>query len=659
VTDGRTDQTSSGWPTALAALVTLVFVAVLIRTAWISDDAAITLRTVLNVTHGFGLTFNIQERVATFTHPLWLGLLTAAYFVAGNAYAGTLGLSVVTSIAAFWLALTRAASPAQAAVAAIAMLFSRAFVDFSTSGLENPLSCLQLAAFVGLFLSDRVNPARWLTGLWAIAALLYLTRPDDVLFVVPMLAVACWRVRQPWAVIRAFLLGTVPAAAWTIFAIIYYGFPFPNTAYAKIATGIDGGELRTQGVLYLVDSLDRDPLTLTVVGFAVVLSVIQRRKEALALAAGLLLYLAYVISIGGDFMAGRFLSVPFFGAVLLIGRLARGPRALWIPTAAAMLVVGSMSRPVPMWSNSSFGDQRGGVQGVTDERSFYFNDRSLVRARRATFRSPEWPSARRNVPPMRVLNTCGLMGSGGIEWGPYVYLLDECALADPLLARLPAIFNPAWRPGHYTRMIPVGYKESLERSVNAIEDPGLREYYDRLRLITRSESLFSRERLRTIVAMNVGAYDSLINRFYYRYNGSTAAVEELSTIRDGGTPSTADGNRILSAPLAVACPGRSRRRYLDVTLDSDDSYQLRFLKGAETVGILDVGPIPEYRRKPGLNAYTLDVPPRAADGGFDTIVVAPVKGEAPYVLGHLLVEGLPATDPLLYRRIAVRDGMAR
>ena len=68
-------------PRHVAALVVLVFLAVLVRTAWISDDGLISLRTVMNVTHGHGLTFNIGERVQTFTHPLWLALLTAGYLV--------------------------------------------------------------------------------------------------------------------------------------------------------------------------------------------------------------------------------------------------------------------------------------------------------------------------------------------------------------------------------------------------------------------------------------------------------------------------------------------------------------------------------------------------------------------------------------------------
>jgi hypothetical protein len=47
--------TRASLPEALAWLLTLTFLAVLIRTAWLSDDALISLRTVLNVTHGFGL----------------------------------------------------------------------------------------------------------------------------------------------------------------------------------------------------------------------------------------------------------------------------------------------------------------------------------------------------------------------------------------------------------------------------------------------------------------------------------------------------------------------------------------------------------------------------------------------------------------------------
>ncbi len=45
-----------------------------------SDDAYITLRTVDNFINGYGLTWNISERVQAYTHPLWMFLLSIYIF---------------------------------------------------------------------------------------------------------------------------------------------------------------------------------------------------------------------------------------------------------------------------------------------------------------------------------------------------------------------------------------------------------------------------------------------------------------------------------------------------------------------------------------------------------------------------------------------------
>jgi arabinofuranosyltransferase len=52
-------------------VVVLVFFVILNRT-WMSDDAYITLRTVDNFINGYGLTWNVNERVEVYTHPLWM-----------------------------------------------------------------------------------------------------------------------------------------------------------------------------------------------------------------------------------------------------------------------------------------------------------------------------------------------------------------------------------------------------------------------------------------------------------------------------------------------------------------------------------------------------------------------------------------------------------
>lgn len=645
-------------PRAVLALLLLVFLAVLVRTAWVSDDSLISLRTVLNVTHGNGLTFNVGERVQTFTHPLWLALLTAGYLIIGNVYYAAFALSIAASVWVFWLAASRAASSWQAWVAAAALLSSRAFVDYATSGLENPLANLLLAAVAAVFLRDGWNPARRLTALWGLASLLYLTRPDVVLIVAPLVIVESWRVGRLPVVARAAALGLLPALAWTLFSVVYYGFPFPNTAYAKLGVDISRAQLWKQGVIYFVDSVDRDPLTLVFIGFAIAMALAERVKGTRALAAGIVIYLVYVASIGGDFMSGRFFAVPFFAAVLLVTRMLSAARPTWIAVVSASVVLGAVSARMPLQSDSRFEDRGTKHGGIVDERVFYLRAHSLVYASMVSFANPDW-DVRRPPGDTRVLNTCGLMGEGGLDFGPNYYLLDECALADPLLARLPAIFKEEWRPGHFKRFVPEGYRESVATGSNQVKDARLHEFYDQLSRITRSRRLWTRDRLWAIWKMNTAGYDRLVDRDFYRFSGSIKGLMEMSDVKAPETAWDAPGNTILKVPLAVRVDSKPGRRYADVSLDSDDEYVLIFIKGNTAVARVPLGPIPAYRRKPGLTSYTIDVPSRAVRGGFDFVLIAPTAGDEKYAAGHLLIEGQPATDGELLKRVQLRDGVVK
>jgi arabinofuranosyltransferase len=639
-------------------LLLAVFLAVLVRTAWFSDDALISLRTVMNVIHGNGLTFNVGERVQTFTHPLWLALLTATYAIVGNVYYAAFLLPMVVSAWVFWRIVTGASSTWQAWLAVAVLLSSRAFVDYSTSGLENPLACLLLIVFVGVFLNARWPRVTWLSVLWALGSLIYLTRPDAILLVAPALVLACWQIRRPATVARAVLIGLAPALAWTAFAVIYYGFPFPNTAYAKLGMGISHVQLWKQGVLYLVDSLDRDPATLVVIGVALAFGVSRGTTLARALVSGMALYLLYVMSIGGDFMSGRFLAVPLLLSALVLTRLVTATREIWLVSIVAVVVLGLASAKMPLLSDSRFVE--GGVKhsGVADERVYYFKVHSLAYASMTSFQDPDW-DMRRPAGPRRILNTCGLMGEAGLNLGPYDYLLDECALADPLLARLPALFREEWRAGHFARMVPDGYRDSLASGTNAIQNPGLKQYYDHLALITRSTRLWSRDRLWTIWLMNTGRFDYLIDAEYSRFNGFLRNLDDVSEVRPDETAWNAPGNVILKGALAIRAPNQGGRRFLDVSLDSAHEYALVFVKGNAAVGRVTLGPIPPHRRRPGLASYTVDLPSQAVRRGFDVILVVPGGREDGYALGHLLLEGNPRTNTELYRRVAVRDGLAR
>ena len=176
----------------------------------------------------------------------------------------------------------------------------------------------------------------WLAGLWTLTSLLYLTRPDNVLVILPLIAWPVTRFDGPRASSPP-PHGTAPAIGWTLFSLVYYGFPFPNTAYAKLATGIGPTELWRQGLVYLIDSIDRDPITLG--DHRVSTGRVRAGGQgdlARALVVGIALELLYMVSIGGDFMSGRFMSLPFVASVCVLSRMVVAPRAEWIASSAVL-----------------------------------------------------------------------------------------------------------------------------------------------------------------------------------------------------------------------------------------------------------------------------------------------------------------------------------
>ena len=79
--------------------IIMLFAFVITKNAWISDDAYITFRTIDNFINGYGLTWNVGHRVQAFTHPLWMFLNAAAYFLTDEIYFTTLFISILLSIA--------------------------------------------------------------------------------------------------------------------------------------------------------------------------------------------------------------------------------------------------------------------------------------------------------------------------------------------------------------------------------------------------------------------------------------------------------------------------------------------------------------------------------------------------------------------------------
>jgi len=519
---------------SLLALPLAFFLFIIVKDAWLSDDAYITFRVVDNILHGYGLTWNTDERVQTYTHPLWMLCLSLVSFCTHEFYYSSLVLSITMSliaVALFSLYLARSALLATLGIMALAA--SKSFVDFSTSGLENPLTYLLIVIFMLVFYHGQ-RKEHYVLWLALIAGLATLNRIDTLLLFLPALTVVFCQF-PGWKSMKALLLGFLPFLCWEAFSLCYYGFLFPNTAYAKLNTGIDSAQLFSQGIRYFISSFIFDPLIFVIISASMLVLLQQKVWKDLPFLIGMGLYLLYTLNIGGDFMASRFLTEPFLIAVILLARTSFPLSKLnWLLTFAIILLFGIAtpnSRWYPLIKNNTRIDQR----GVADERAFYLDATALVKVEHITL----WPNsvwlreglqAKQSGKHVVVRSTIGFFGFAA---GPHVHVVDIWALGDPLLARLPegeaqdsesirrwaydaSLTNlpglPRWRIGHFTRSMPAGYLETLESGKNVIHDKQLALYYSKLQEVTRGP-LFDIERWVDIWKFNTGGYDYLLSHY--------------------------------------------------------------------------------------------------------------------------------------------------
>jgi arabinofuranosyltransferase len=556
--------------TVLAAIALGLLVARAVAVAWVCDDAFITFRTVDHVLQGHGPRWNGADRVQAYTHPLWMLLLAAATAVTHDPYRTAIGLGVLLSAAAAIVLLRGAArSPVHGAGAVALLVLSPSFADYATSGLENPLVHLWLALFWTGFLTSANEP---LSGrsfaplqsrrtLCVLAGLAACTRLDAIVILLPALVWALLRMPRRRA-LAAVAWGAVPVVAWHAFAAVYYGTLLPNSALAKLTHGFGFAALLPKGIDYLASTWVRDPVSL--VAIAVALGAATRRGMARerAAAAGILLHLAYVVGVGGDFMGGRFVTGCTLTAAAIWARVPwRLPHAAALAAlavGAALVAPGSPLRPIP--DVGARVERTIDARGIADERRFYAPLTSWRAGRgRAVWPDPATATmvseARRNWladPFVALLQQIHLVAAdealpagadqavaagrarpvvlvpavGTFGWYARdgLHIVDLYGLGDPLLARLPALrpdpllgrFAPrlaalGWRQGHFIRRLPEGYFATLLTGDNHLRDPDLARYWDDVALVTRAP-LFAPGRWAAIVRLARGGRDPRLAR---------------------------------------------------------------------------------------------------------------------------------------------------
>jgi tetratricopeptide (TPR) repeat protein len=349
---------------------------------FIQDDAYITFRYIRNLLAGNGLVFNPGEHVEGYTTFLWTLLLAVPVRLGLDVVALSRTLGVLCSLVTLGmlLPLSRQTSPGKLPfgirlIAPALLAACGAFAYWTVSGMETALFSMLAVLSAWCYLRER-NRTRGVGFTPWMFAVLALTRPEGMLlFGLTVLhraaEIALHTKEERAAHLRhlALLVGVfaLPVAAFTAWRLVYYGYFFPNTYYAKAGFS---PEYLAAGWDYLLhyarNYLTFTPLTalpgILLAVPAAVLLLWKRTGPVLYLLLLVVVYTAYIVSVGGDVLHAHrfFLAIAPF--ILLLVQEAvcvaierfrlRGPVPVLAILAATALLAGDMiKRPAPYLAN--------------------------------------------------------------------------------------------------------------------------------------------------------------------------------------------------------------------------------------------------------------------------------------------------------------------
>lgn len=337
------------------------------------DDAYISFRYAANWAEGHGPVFNLGERVDGYTNFGWMAVLAAAHRVGLPVPDVARLLSLLAAVVGVvWVGRARGVGTSAAAVLLAAC---GSWARWGQDGLEGVAFAVALlgGALLGLA-QDRRRAVGGAGVLFAFATLL---RPDGALWFA-----AAWGLRLvlPGRSLRSlagdavsFLLIVAPWAAWRWG---YYGWPLPNTFYAKVG---DSSAQVARGVRYVgwfallylpLFLLAADELRQRLVDRA-------ERRAIVILLGPVVVHLAYVAAVGGDWMGpGRF-GLAVLPPLALVAGTAAARRGWGVRhLAGVVLVLLGMSSAV------------GEAPGVRSQRA-YQDSRAVLGAWLADHAGPE------------------------------------------------------------------------------------------------------------------------------------------------------------------------------------------------------------------------------------------------------------------------------
>jgi hypothetical protein len=294
--------------------------------SFLCDDAFITFRYADNLANGHGPVYNIGERVEGYTNFLWMLLMAAVIKLGGAPELWSRIFSIACGAGILLMLMLwgkqRADDWKYCTLLPFFLACTAPFIVWSTGGLETAAyGFLLLGSVIAVVRTDQDDSSRSAMLAGALAGLAILTRPDGVIIAgISGLFLLTSVIRRKIS-LTTLMAYAVPLAiifgSHLLWRRSYYGLWLPNTFYVKTPST----EFLSFGFAYLGRFGWESALWFALLAVAFLNASGKRwRMNAtiLYLLVIAVVFSAYVVYTGGDFMVmGRFM-VPLLGIIYLL-----------------------------------------------------------------------------------------------------------------------------------------------------------------------------------------------------------------------------------------------------------------------------------------------------------------------------------------------------
>lgn len=335
----------------LLAIIIAIFISNMLDVRFVQDDAYTSLRYVKNLLEGKGLVLNEGERVEGYTNFLWIMILSGIEFLNHNLNLildlerTAQFLSIIFSICVLILtyvlsklinrksenesSLARIINELKNLLPVFLLAFSTPLVYWGVSAMETTLFVSLILLSIILYLSG--NDGKPNIAFVIVSVLNSLLRPEGLIFFVMIMFhkilfnYVDGRVKEgekSLSIIfdkitrKEILFFLVPLAIYIIFRWVYYGYPLPNTFYAKTEFTI---HFLQRGINYFYD-FTRSYL---LYGFVLILPIVLFKNKItiknFTLLFGLnISWTVIVILIGGDVLPIHRFFLPIMPIIMIL-----------------------------------------------------------------------------------------------------------------------------------------------------------------------------------------------------------------------------------------------------------------------------------------------------------------------------------------------------